>query len=196
MIVLLACVVSPLVGVTAAQAAEITVVDSTGDVHRIDYNGTGRPVRAPEVTNGDFTKVTYRHLRHRVAIHAEYVDLVAPQAGSGGGDDSSMVFATRMRTNERAYRIGFTIADPSVPGGDAFLAKRRGLVRCDVAHRIDYEANTITMSIPRRCLSGPRWVRFTSAHAAYDGNIETTDHPHDNGLVPTAWTSKVRRARA
>jgi hypothetical protein len=192
--VLLAAAVSPFIGVAAAQAGEITVVDSIGDVRRYD-NQTGRPRLAPEVTNGDFTRVTYNHRLHRVVLKAEYVDLLEPQAPRRN-DYSLLAFATRMRTNEGAYRVAYTIGDSDLPEGMSLVTKRRGATRCDgLSHRIDYEANTIKMSVPRSCLGGPRWVRFTSAHFAYDGRAETSDQPHDNGVVPTAWTSKVHRAR-
>ena len=35
-----------------------------------------------------------------------------------------------------------------------------GEVECNgLRHRIDYAANTVRISVPRRCLDRPRWVR-------------------------------------
>jgi len=186
---LLAIAASPFVGVGAASAAEITVVDSVGDVRMYDGGPGGYEV-APEVTNGDFASVTYRHRLHRVVLRAEYVDLVEPQSSP---DDGSFVFASRMRTNEDVYRVAYTAADASAPEGQSILFSRRDQVRCDVGQQIDYEANWIKVSIPRSCLSRPSWVRFTSYHGTF-GGAETYDQPHDDGAEPTAWTSKVRHA--
>ncbi len=182
-VAVLACAAAPFLGVGAAEAAQITVVDATGDV-RV-YDGSGRPQVDPTVTNGDFARVNYDHRLHKVVLHAEYVDLRRPGSGEVLG------FATRMRTNEQVYRVAYTFADGGAPRGEVFLEGRRRSVRCDVGHRIDYEANTITMGVPRSCISRPNWIRFTSAHFAFDGNTETFDHPHDDGPEPSAWSSRV-----
>lgn len=181
----LACAVAPFVGIAPAQAAEITVTDATGDVRNAN---NGNPT--PAVNNGDFTQVTYNHRRARVVITGDYVDLEQP---TGGEEGTALVFATRMRTNEDVYRVSYTFADSSSPEGETELEGRRGRVRCDVGHNIDYLTNSIRVSIPRSCLSLPTWIRFTSAHLTFDRNRATIDNPHDDGGDPTAWTSKVFR---
>jgi hypothetical protein len=177
-VALVTCAVAPFVGVSSAEAAKITVTDSTGDV-RVD---DGR--RAPGVSNGDFTNVSYDHRAARVVIRAEYVELLRPR-------DSGLVFASRMRTNEGAYRVAFTIADAGEPQGVTLFGNRRREVRCNIDERIDYFGNAIQVEIPRTCLSRPQWIRFTSYHATFTENRVTFDNPHDDGADPTAWTSKV-----
>jgi hypothetical protein len=182
----LACAVAPFVGIAPARAAEITVTDATGDVRNAN---NGNPT--PTVNNGDFTQVTYNHRRARVVITGDYVDLEQPRS-TPQGEDTSLFFATRMRTDEDVYRVAFTGADSSEPGGETELFGRRGRrVRCDVEHNIDYLSNSIRVSIPRSCLSRPNWIRFTSIHLTFDRNRATVDNPHDDGADPTAWTSKV-----
>jgi hypothetical protein len=179
-VALVTCALAPFVGVSSAEAAEITVTDSTGDVRE----GEGR--LAPRVSNGDITNVSYDHRAARVVIRAEYVELLRPQS-----NNSTLVFATRMRTNEGAYRVAFTDADAGEPQGATFLTNRRGEVRCNVDERIDYFGNAIQVRIPRTCLSRPQWIRFTSFHATETADRVTYDHPHDDGPDPTAWTSRV-----
>jgi hypothetical protein len=96
-----------------------------------------------------------------------------------------------MRTNEGAYRVAFTSADAGEPQGVTYLSARRREVRCNVDERIDYFGNAIQVRIPRTCLSRPRWIRFTSYHATFTENRDTFDNPHDDGTIPSAWTSKV-----
>ena len=179
-VALVTCALAPFVGVSSAEAAEITVADSTGDVREGD---DGR--LAPRVSNGDITNVSYDHRAARVVIRAEYVELLRPRG------DSGLFFASRMRTNEGAYRVAFTSADAGEPQGVTYLSARRREVRCNVDERIDYFGNAIQVRIPRTCLSRPRWIRFTSYHATFTENRDTFDNPHDDGTIPSAWTSKV-----
>ena len=179
-VALVTCALAPFVGVSSAEAAEITVADSTGDVRE----GEGR--LAPRVSNGDITNVSYDHRAARVVIRAEYVELLRPQS-----NNSTLIFATRMRTNEGAYRVAFTVADAGDPQGATFFGNRRAEVRCNIDERIDYFGNAIQVRIPRTCLSRPRWIRFTSYHATETADRETYDNPHDDGVFPSAWTSKV-----
>jgi hypothetical protein len=182
-VALAAVAAAPFLGIGAAQAQHITVTDSTGDVRSF-----GDPSPDPTITNGDFEWVRYNHRLHRVVVHAKYVDLARPATSNSG-----LYFASRMRTNEQIYRVTATFADGSMPAGETVVASRRRVVRCDTNHEIDYALNTIHVSIPRSCLSGPRWVRFTSVHLTFDRQDETYDHPHDDGAEPSAWTSKVYR---
>lgn len=179
-VALVTCALAPFVGVSSAEAAEITVADSTGDVRE----GEGR--LAPRVSNGDITSVSYDHRAARVVIRAEYVELLRPQS-----NNSTLIFASRMRTNEGAYRVAFTAADAGEPQGATFLTNRRGEVRCNVDVRIDYFGNAIQVRIPRTCLSRPQWIRFTSFHATETEDRVTFDQPHDDGPEPSAWTSRV-----
>lgn len=180
-VALVTCTLAPFVGVSSAEAAEITVTDSTGDVRE---GGDGR--LAPRVSNGDITNVSYDHRAARVVIRAEYVELLRPQS-----NNSILEFASRMRTNEGAYRVAFTTADGGEPQGVSLFINRRREVRCNIDERIDYFGNAIQVKIPRTCLSRPRWIRFTSYHATVTENRETFDNPHDDGAFPSAWTSKV-----
>ena len=179
-VALVTCALAPFVGVSSAEAAEITVTDSTGDVRE---GGDGR--LAPRVSNGDITNVSYDHRAARVVIRAEYVELLRPRR------NSELTFASRMRTNEGAYRVAFTFADAGEPQGETYFGNRRREVRCNIDERIDYFGNAIQVEIPRTCLSRPRWIRFTSYHATLTENRETFDNPHDDGVFPSAWTSKV-----
>ena len=59
-----------------------------------------------------------------------------------------------------------------------------GNVKCpSLGHRIDYDTEQVTMSIPRRCLGRPRWVRVDMSNFMFRGETEAdfqeiTDNPH------------------
>ena len=55
---------------------------------------------------------------------------------------------------------------------------------CPVRNSIDYEANVIKVSFPRRCVSNPRWIKFWVLITVHRGQIWY----HDNALLDGAFT--------
>ena len=45
------------------------------------------------------------------------------------------------------------------------------LVRCAVRSSIDYGDNVITVTLPRRCIGNPQWLRFRVLAYATEGNL-------------------------
>lgn len=143
---------------SAALAASTTAPDAAGDV--VGYTGFDRteqdPVAtpAPDRTNGDITSIRSVHFGRRVAVKVSYADLTKT-------GDATVTFL-RIVTNEGLGRNMFVAAGPGGwARGQARLENRRGTKqKCRTGHTIDYDTNTITMRVPRTCLSNPRWVRI------------------------------------
>ena len=75
-----------------------------------------------------------------------------------------------MRTNEGARRDVALVAEPRLWSGATMMFRGTGAsMRCAMRHAIDYEANVMRVSFPRRCASSPRWVRFRIQVSAAGG---------------------------
>lgn len=144
-----------------AQAQTLTDPDAVGDM--ITFNADDADVPVPERTLNDVTRTRLTHGTTRVAIRVDYVDLK-----KGGDDQAINIF---MVTNEVRRTLGL-VAYPRHWYGGTYMVNGNGReVRCDgVRHRIDYQANFMRVSFPRRCASNPRWVKFqVVASARADG---------------------------
>ncbi len=156
----------------AAQAQTVTNPDTVGDVVRIDYN-TGATTPAPNRANGDVTSTTLTHSATRVSVRVEYAELRRVGAG--------LLFIS-MTTNEGAHRIVELNAGEGSGRTDFYRGDGR-LVRCAVRHSVDYAANEMRVSFPRRCASNPRWVRFRVAVLTGNSAIYFDDALRDRPLT-------------
>lgn len=182
----IAACAAPILTAGPAAAQEAVEVDRTGDVWRTNFD-EAEPTLAPHVTNGDVEQVTFAHDGRAVVVTGEFVDL----AGTG----QLSAFGYRARTNDKVYRTVFVESTPKHPEGRVTVARRDGdTVRaCDASHSIDYEANTITVSVPRSCLRYPRWVQLTAVNYRMTRTAFVIDNPHNAGPEPRGWTDRLRR---
>ncbi len=137
---------------TSAGANTRYAADQAGDVSVFTLSGTtGDP--APTQVNGDVVRSRMWHSRTRVGVRVVFKDL--QRVGAVRGD------YVRLVTNEGVKRDVSVEAGPGNWVGRAELDRPNGdRVRCSVAHTTDYSANVVTISLPRTCLSSPRWVRI------------------------------------
>ena len=145
----------PLVATpTAAQAKYLRHADTRGDIVREGSNSTLFP--APNIVNGDILTSRLRHTDTTVLIALRFADL--RRMG-----DWLQPHATVL-TNEGIRRTVYVVARPGRWAGIDFMVRRLNgaPVRCALKHSIDYLHNVLTVGIPRRCLSRPRWVRVAA----------------------------------
>jgi hypothetical protein len=145
---------------TAAHADRHTHPDPAGDVvSTAGEAGTTTP--QPTRTNGDIVSSTVIHKGRRVVLQLQYVDL-APSP-----ETHAHAFVLRTPSMRREIDL---VATDSVWGGRVFMIKPGGTkVRCHVRKKLDYEANTATVAVPRSCLGNPRWVRVGMANVTFTG---------------------------
>ena len=150
----IAALCAALVAVTpgAAQAQTITDPDAVGDV--ITFNENDADVPVPERTLNDVSATTLTHSARRVAIRVEYVDL------SKRADDYQGLFIAVVTDEGARRRVSLDAWRGHWSGENQMYGRNYRDVRCAVRHDIDYEANTMKVSFPRRCASNPRWVKF------------------------------------
>ena len=159
----------------AEPASRIVLDDPTGDVWAIGEGENAEWVSAGDVPTADVVRAVVRHGRHNVVVRMTFTNLrrVEPQHYSA------------MIITPRQLRAVFVSAGPRQWGGRHQLVNGNfGNVKCPrLNHRIDYDAEQVTMSIPRGCLGRPTWVRVDMSNVMFRGQTEATfqeitDNPH------------------
>ena len=135
---------------STAQAQTLADSDTTGDI--VTFGSDESFVPVPGRVLNDVTATTITHSATRIGIRVEYVELRRVV-------DHSLYVG--MVTNEGARRHLSIDSYPGRSSAEVDLSDGRARhVRCAIRHAIDYDANVVTASFPRRCASSPRWVRF------------------------------------
>lgn len=148
----------------AAQARTISDPDTVGDM--VTFNADDAAVVAPDRTLNDVRSTRLAHRAHRVTIDVDYVDL----RRRAGGDYQRLFIV--MRTNEGVRRyVSLDAWRRHWSGETAVFTGRLGPTTCPARHSIDYDADVTRVSVPRRCLSNPRWVtvRIAAVSQGDDG---------------------------
>jgi hypothetical protein len=187
-----ALVVSAGALVAPASAATLSIGDATGDTYLGHYDAgsdTTTSETAGSQVNVDLERVVVKHTSRVVVAKASYADLTR----SG----QQFMYALRLRTDDglkRDVNVDTLFAGPK---GHVALSKPNGTeVSCrGLSHDVDYAADTVTVKVPRRCLSAPRWVEaFTAAIGFSDTGDFYIDHGHMAGMQEkVVWSDRVRK---
>ena len=136
---------------SAAQAQTLADSDTTGDI--VTFGSDESFVSVPGRVVNDVTATTITHSATRIGVRVEYVELRRRVVFHG--------LYVGMVTDEGARRHLGIDSYSGRSSAEVDLSNGRGRhVRCAIRHSIDYDANVVTVSFPRRCASSPRWVRF------------------------------------
>jgi hypothetical protein len=174
-----------------AAAASVSIDDATGDTYAAKYDestDTTDYEPAGSQVNVDLDEVVVRHTARKVIATATYVDLKRT--------DNRFMYLLRLRTNEGLKRDVTVETLMSSWKGSVMFGKPNGdEVKCTgIDHAIDYVANTVTVSVPRRCLSNPRYVQAFTAGAGFsDAGDQYFDHGHMADMHERiVWSDKIR----
>jgi hypothetical protein len=188
---IVAALCAAVVGVTPATAQAQTLVDRDAVADMIAFNGDDAVVSVPDRKRNDVTRTRLVHGATRVAIRVGYVDL------KKGGDVQAINIT--MATNEVRRNLQL-VAYPRHWSGETEMydGKWRDVGCRGVRHTIDYRANFMKVSFPRKCAGNPRWVKFRVVAFAQDDGFfaddALSDRPirsqDDNDL---RWSGKVFR---
>ena len=166
-----------LSGAGPASAATWVNDDNTADVESFSWNDETEeevgPTPAPESTDTDITRVSVKHQGRRVVLTTELVDIT----------EQSGVMQYEVRTGARNFYIMQRLGtDRSFPG---FMMMRGNgnPVRCSGLSRgVDRTLETSMVSIPRRCLDRPRWVRVGAGAVGFVETETSGAQFFDDGL--------------
>lgn len=181
-----------LTGAGAASAEQTTVDDRKGDVwlKRSGFARAGSPL------NADIDRTAVDHGVDSLVVTTTYERL----ARKG----RSFYTYWRVRTDSGAVYEAFVVAGRGAWRGEPYFSEdtaqptrgvpalRRG-VQCQVAHDIDYRADTVTMTIPRPCLADPQALQVKSLSVAFNDSQEKLwlDNGHIPGHRARGWTSPL-----
>lgn len=185
----LALPLSALTIPTAASAAEepvsrVVLDDPAGDVWAVGEGENAEWVSAGDVPGADVVRAVVRHGPRMVVVKMIFTDLrrVEPQHYTAvivGRPRSGAAFVSTGpgRWRGRHQMVNGNFAPMKCPG---------------LGHSINYDTERVTISVPRRCLGRPRWVRVSMSNFMFHGETpgtfqEITDNPHsarvDGGLT-------------
>ena len=184
-----------MLSASGAAATTLHFKDQAHDVVKFD-DASDSDVGTPDPgrVNGDIVHTKMWHSANRVGIKASFADLKRSGA--------FRVDIMQIETNEGLTRGAIVFSGTDFTShrwrGDAELEKPNGdTVRCHLSHSVDYEANFVTIGIPRSCLSSPKWVRlgFGVATIGDDESTEWADDALIDGSVgeDLAMTGKIYR---
>ena len=167
-----------------AYAQTLSDTDTTGDVVMATYTEEDQEVLVPVPDRelNDISSTTLTHNPRRIGIRVEYAELKRVDL---------QVLDIDMVTNEKVGRHITVLAyRKQWAGRTEFSGRHYRSIECEVKHSIDYEANVMKVSFPRRCASDPRWAQFRVAAFVDSGD----EFYADDGLRDRALTAEDKRA--
>jgi hypothetical protein len=142
---------------TAAHADRYVATDTAKDVVKLSSDGSTTP--EPTRNEGDIVRSSVVHKAKRVVVTMRFAELSAV----GLGD--LHIFSIRSNKLSRVVTVD---TGPGHWGGKVTVSKPNGKkVSCSVRRTISYSLNTATVSVPRRCLGNPRWVKVAMQHGTF-----------------------------
>ncbi len=173
-----ACVAAlSLTGLAPASAATYSYDDGVGDVESftVDFETEELigPEPAPGRTDSDVKRMSVTHLRHRLTLNVQLVDIAA----------RSGLMQYEIRTPTRRYFVLQRLGKEKFAPRFLFVRGNGRRVACDRVYRnVDRRLEFATVSIPRRCLGKPRWVRVGGAAIGLEAGENTFTEYVDDGL--------------
>jgi hypothetical protein len=137
---------------SAGMVSGVTVRDLRGDMVKVE-EGSDQGTPAPGATVGDVLRTTFRHTDHRVVVRTHVVALTRTGL-------RFRMWVDIQRGTHRRWTVGVDATPRHRSGRIIFMTESGKDVSCAVGHRIDYIADVVRVSVPRRCLDTPHRVRF------------------------------------
>ena len=164
---------------SAVQADSYVRPDAARDVH--SYDQSFNEATAPDRAEGDILSSGVVHGRRRVAMAMRFAQLIH----SGHGATYTFLIGTK-----HMRRYLFLDTSPGhwrglklFSNGGAHPEKCRG-----IGWSIDYRANLVRASVPRRCLRRPKWVHVgMGANSWLNDQVFFLDDAAANDYIGREW---------
>ncbi|QNN52455.1 hypothetical protein [Nocardioides mesophilus] len=174
----------------SATAETLKIDDGTSDAwEQVFASQTSGPsyVEAGSPVNADLTRTVVRHSARRVTVRSNFVKLTKNAEG--------VMMAAKIRTDEGLWRAALVFHDGSRKG--AFMLKKRGEVSCTgLTKEVDFAHDAVQISVPRACLSAPRWVQVTVAGGNYGEGASGHSYIDVAGIAGhrfSHWSARIHR---
>lgn len=163
--------------VTTASAASVVHHDAVQDVRSMPADSmSNATTAAPTQAESDVRTTRTTHGARNLRMVMSFRELTRT------GDWTLHVF--EIVTNEGVRREVDVEAGPGAWIGRTHFTDARGRShKCAVTRFIDYDNNRVTVTVPRSCLSQPRWVRVGMGEARVDNKIAYADDASANSRV-------------
>lgn len=167
----------------AAHAKDLQLLDGADDVWVQGFTYTEPTLLSS--AEADVRRVLVRHTNRVLLVRAKFADLTR------SGYHHSLT--VRVRTDERVKRQITLLTSRDDRSGSVQVMRGAKRVSCAVRRKVDYGKNTMTVRVPRGCLSAPRWVKV----GVENGWVPTdqlnvyVDNPHDDQASFSGWSSRV-----
>lgn len=185
----------------AAASAESAVVhDKTGDVWEAVYNpetGASTFEEAGSVLNSDIKQTTVRHTDRRVQITVEFVEMKPKRIHPANygfvrlDDDTTWVVGAYVDDEWNAQAF---MGQESLGRG---MAARRGVACQGMKAAADYEADTLSVSVPRSCLGNPRWIEYNGRAVGQQSSQDSShmyfDNAQNKGHGEGGWSDRIKK---
>ena len=185
-VVIVAAAALAAIGGGAAHGQELSYADGASDVHLLQPDNTA--TLYGDMVNTDVVSVLVDHRNRQIKAKFGFTDLARTS--------QRFIAALSVRTSDsRRYRVVVN-ALSSWRGETAIETWNGKEVECaSIRHAIDYDANTIKLSMDTDCLEKPRWVQVGLVTASTpDGNtVYADDAQRPDFPLWNVWSSKVRR---
>ena len=159
---------------TEAHAGSYVRPDPASDVS--SSTGDGPFVRTPSRIEGDIRSSGASHMPRRVQVAIGFAQLTQSTELTG--------HLFQLRTNKGRVRVVTVLAGPGHWAGRTVMQKPNGRrVRCRFGTRIDYVTDRVTVSIPRRCLGRPRWVKVGIIAVTIEDDVFFADDALTDGIL-------------
>ena len=144
------------------------MTDHRHDVWEAFYGDDGELLGWDQVGSRENTNITSTQVRHqprRVVITTTFVSLRT---------DSAVLFpglTHLMRLDDGTELEAAVTLDPMPAGTVVLQDPETGSVECDgLAHRVDYQSDTVLVTVPRRCLGWPDWLQVNTVARSEDSS--------------------------
>jgi hypothetical protein len=172
----------------AAHAQKLSYADGASDVHVFQADDTTTLVG--DVVNTDARSVRIDHRNRVLKAKFGYTDLAR----------TGVAFAAILHvlsSEGRQFNVVVAAGTGSWRGGAVLETANGKELECTSLRRsIDYDANTVKVSLGTDCLDDPRWVRVALEVAsiqAEDDLVYIDDAQHPDIPDQGTYSSKVRR---
>lgn len=178
-LLLTVALVPVLIGAPPATAGERSHRDPAHDVIAVPPSvGSlpAHPVLAPKMARADIVKIRVVNGARRVRVILTMRNL----AKVGG----TTYFYAALRTRRGEWQVVFQTEPGTWGGSKPLFRDRDGNPRAcaRVRHSVNYRANTAALSVPRRCLKRPRFVRVYSDVSLFERGWSYSDRAYSTGL--------------
>jgi hypothetical protein len=185
-LVAMAVMVLLATGAGTAHSEQLTYADAASDVHLLTDNTA---TLYGDMVNADVVSVFVDHRNRRLKAKFTYTDL----ARTGVGFVSMLAVRT---ADSNRFRITVNAGGGRWSGHTTLETWNGKELECEsMRHSIDYDANTVKVSMGTDCLEKPRWVKVgLVAASSPDGDAVYVDDAQRPGYPPyDTWSNKVRR---